>query len=77
MLRSIKITKHISIIAIVALCAMSGGFEKGRSINLFSNTDKIADAQAYKSFDYQGNKPSCDFRNNNNERVKEIKCVFV
>jgi hypothetical protein len=77
MLRLIKTTKHISVIAIVALYAMSGGFEKGRSINLFSNTDKITNAQGYKSFDYQAIKPSCDFRNSKNERVKEIKCVFV
>ena len=38
---------------------------------------QVSMTKSRKAFDYQSIKLSDDFKNNRNERVKELKCVFV
>ena len=53
-----------------------------KTANLFAGNrmDKncvVAKNSRIEATDYQGIKPSCEFRNIRKQRVKEMKCVFV
>jgi hypothetical protein len=53
-----------------------------KTVNLFAGKrmDKnceVAKNSRIEATDYQSIKPSCDFRNVRNKRVREKKCVFV
>jgi hypothetical protein len=54
---------------------MTGGFEKGRNVNLPLNANTFTNKECKKLSDCQAVRPIYEFKKN--ERVKEIKCVFV
>lgn len=68
MLLSIKTTKHT--LLFVQASSPFGG-------NGMANDYQVTVGKNRKAFDFQANTPICDFSINKNERVKEIKCVFV
>lgn len=68
MLLSVKITEHtLSFVQASSPFVGSG----------MANDYQVTVGKNRKSFDFRANTPSCDFSIHKNERVKEIKCVFV